>query len=294
MRRFILIIFVFTVFSALTNALTFPEKTNFVNDFTATLSQTTVEQLNTRLKNYEIETGNEIAIAIIKSTEGKPIAMYATELGNAWGVGKAKVDNGALLLIAKEDRELFIATGSQLEGALTDIEANDIVDYVITPRFKSGNFDEGVTLGIEGMIGAIKGESFTELRMEGAEKTSAQMNYGNIIFFLIFFVFPWLGAVLGRSKAIWPGAVIGGAGGGIGALLLSFALWGIIASAVGLTLLGLFFDWFVSKNYQKSIAKGGVLPWWIGGGRGGRGGFGGGFGGFGGGGFSGGGSGGSW
>jgi uncharacterized protein len=289
MRKLFAIFLTIFFFSSGVLAADFPEHTNFVNDATSTLSPAVVEELNAKLKNYEADTGTEIAVAVIDSTEGMPIAQYATKLGNEWGVGKAQTDNGALLVIAVSDRELFIAVGSQLEGALTDIEASEIIEEVITPRFKNGDYDEGVSLGIQGIIQGINGESFTNLRTETGGGSEADI--GGIIFFAIFFVFPWLAAILGRSKAIWPGAALGAVGGSVGGLILSFALWGIVAAALGLGVLGLIFDSIVSKNYQKA-GKGGHVAWWAGGGRGGFGG--GGFGGFGGGGFSGGGFGGKW
>lgn len=293
MKKILFGVLAFILSFEISFAIDFPEYQNFVNDYTATLAEKTVDGLNERLKNYEAETGTEIAVAMISSTEGVPIVQYATGLGNEWGVGKEEADNGVIFVIAKDDRELFIASGNQTEGALTDAEINQIVQKLITPRFQEGNFDEGVVAGVSGIISAISGESFSDLRMENGEET--EVDIGGIIFFAVFFVFPWLAAILGRSKRIWPGAVIGGVGGGVGALVLSFALWGIAAAVVGMGALGLFFDWSVSRNYQKAAKRGGNIAWWAGGGRGGSGGFGGGgFGGFGGGGFSGGGFGGKW
>jgi uncharacterized protein len=262
-----------------------------VTDTTDTLSLETVEALNLRLANYEMETGNEIAVAIISTTEDMPIAEYATEMGNYWRIGKKAVDNGAILLIALDDRKLFLAAGRQLEGALTDLESSQIIDEIISPRFKTGNFEDGISAGIDGIFSAIAGESFTELRTEETNENSAGGTI-NAIFIVIFFVFPWLAAILGRSKKIWPGGAIGALGGGIaGAIFLSGFL--ILGAAIALGALGLLFDFAVSRNYAAAKKSGRNVAWWAGGNRGGLGGKGG-FGGFGGGGFSGGGAGGSW
>ncbi|MFH0776287.1 MAG: TPM domain-containing protein [Patescibacteria group bacterium] len=289
MRKAFLAVLALLISGNLAWAVSFPDFENFVTDKTGTLSSEEQANLNQKLASYESETGTEIAVALIDSTGGEPIAQYATELGNKWGVGKAKVDNGALLVIAKSDHELFIATGSQLEGALTDLAAKEIIDEIITPRFKNNDFAGGIESGVDGMIAAIKGESFTDLRMDNSGSSE---NSTNIIFFLIFFIFPWLAAILGRSKKIWPGGAIGAVGGGIGGAFLFSGILGIIGAAVGLGLFGLWFDFIVSRNYAKA-GKRGRVAWWAGGGRGGFGG-GGGFGGFGGGGFSGGGAGGHW
>ncbi|MCF7846256.1 MAG: TPM domain-containing protein [Candidatus Peribacteraceae bacterium] len=291
MRKFIVGILALFLFGSPVVAATFPQFENFVTDTTDTLSSATIDELNIELASYEAETGTEIAVVLIDSTAGMPISQYATELGNAWGVGKAEADNGAILVVAVDDRELFIATGSQLEGAVTDIAARDIIDEVITPRFREGNFDEGVSAGIQGIFAAIAGESFTDLRIEGADSGSPE-GFINIFFVFAFFVLPWLAAILGRSKRIWPGGAIGAVGGGVGGAIFLSGILGIVGAAVGLGLFGLAFDALVSRNYAKA-GKRGHVAWWAGGGRGG--GFGGGgFGGFGGGGFSGGGFGGRW
>ena len=292
MQKFTLIFTACLIFCGTTFATVFPNFENFVTDTTATLSPKTVASLNAKLKNYEIETGTEIAIAIIETTGGMPIWQFATELGNQWGVGKTRTDNGAILVIAKLDRELFIATGSQLEGALTDLEAAKIIEEIITPRFRNEDFDNGISAGVDGIIAAIAGESFSNLQ---TESSTTKVNIFEIIFFAGFFIFPWLAAILGRSKKFWPGGALGAVGGGIGGLLLSFTAIGIAVTAVSCGIFGLIFDLAVSRNFAAAKKSGGRAAWWAGGGRSSRGNFGGGgFGGFGGGGFSGGGFGGKW
>ncbi len=290
MRKFLLGIFAICIFWNSASAANFPEFENFVTDTTGTLAKEMVAELNSKLAKFESETGTEIAIVIVESTDGMPIAQFATALGNEWGVGKSRVDNGAILLVAKSDRELFLATGSQLEGALTDIEAAQIVDEIISPRFANGDFDGGISAGVDGILAAVNGESFSDLRM-GNSNSSSPENFANAIFILIFFVFPWLAAIFGRSKRIWPGGVAGAVAGGVGGAVLLGGILGIVGAAVGLGLFGLIFDAAVSRNFARAGARGRVA-WWAGGGRGKFGG--GGFGGFGGGGFSGGGAGGSW
>ena len=226
----------------------------------------------------------------MNSTGGMPIAQFATELGNVWGVGKSDADNGAILVVAVADRELFLATGSQLEGAVTDIEAREIIDEIISPQFADGDFDGGISAGVDAIFAAVAGESFTDSRMENSDENVASV--ANFVFVILFFVLPWLAAILGRSKKIWPGGAIGAVAGGVGGAFFLPGILGIVGAAVGLGLFGLGFDAAVSRNYANA-GKRGRVAWWAGGGRGNFGG-GGGFGGFGGGGFSGGGFGGKW
>ena len=297
LKRLFTAAIIFFISTSLALSVVFPKYQNYVTDTSNLISSATEEKINLFLKSYEAETGTEIAVVTIPLIENLSPNEYATGLGNEWGVGKANVDNGAILLIETDDqpgkRDIYIATGSQLEGGLTDLESRDITEFVITPYFRNGEFDTGVLAGVEAMTLALAGESFTNLRSE-SNQSEGSTDLGGTIFFAIFFVFPWLGAILGRSKKIWPGGALGAMAGGFGGLIFSFALWGVIAATIGLGIFGFFFDWAVSRNYANAKKGSGHIAWWAGGGRGGRGGFGGGFGGFGGGGFSGGGGGSSW
>lgn len=275
--------------------IAFPTAVGFVTDTTATLSSETIAALNTKLAAYEKQTGTEIAVALIATTAGEPIAQYATKLGNAWGIGKKDAKNGVLLVIAQDDRELFIATGSQTEGYLTDVQSKNIIDTVIVPRFKNGDFDSGVAAGVDGIIAVLGGTELSSLRMDTGNGEQSG-DWIGIAVFMIFFGLPWLGAILGRSKSWWLGGVLGAGGGAVAGTLLVGAAWAVGLGAVALGIFGLLFDFVVSKNYEAAKKAGHNASWWAGGGGfGSGGGFGGGgFGGFGGGGFSGGGAGGRW
>ena len=274
-------------------AASFPTPTGYITDTTHTLKPSTITALTAELQSYEQQTGTELAVAMVSTTDSQPIAEYATALGNAWKIGKKGVDNGTLLVIAKDDHQLFLATGSQTEGALTDLTAKSIIDEVIVPRFKAGDYDAGITAGIDAEISALKGESFTNLR----QHTSSTHASGDTwLFFLLipFWILSWLASILGRSRAIWPGALIGAVAGLISSLLLTSILWEILIFTALSALFGLGFDYVVSRAYEHSQKSGTTPPWWIGGNWGSGGSGSGGFGGFGGGGFSGGGAGGSW
>ncbi len=268
MRKFFIGILALFIFWNLTNASEFPDFENFVTDTTSTLSSMTIENLNAKLANYEMETGNEVSIVLVDSTDGMPIEMYATDLGNEWGVGKANIDNGAILVVAVDDRELFLAVGNQLEGALTDIEAHGIVDEIIVPFFKNENFDDGILAGVDGIFAAIDSETFTDLRAEISNESLTEIS-SNLLFVFVFFVLPWLAAILGRSKKIWPGGAIGAVGGGALGLFFAIGLVGTILTAIGLGAFGLFFDFIVSKNYANAKKSGSRIAWWAGGNRGG-------------------------
>lgn len=250
--------------------------TGFVNDFAGVLSAEQKQQLEQKLSDFEKSTGNEISIAVIKSLDGDTVENFAVELFKDWGVGKEGKDNGALILVAVEDREMRIEVGYGLEGALTDAQSSWIVNNQMAPAFKNGNFYAGLNAASDKIISAIGGEVIPveESKMPVSDYFDI---FGGIVFFLIL-----LGSILGRSKSWWAGGIIGGIAGIIIGFIKGFLYFGIISLAV-LIPLGLLFDFIVSRTYSKSKSQGKVPPWWIGGAGFGGGGKSGGFGGFGGG-----------
>src|SRR5207244_8978379 len=102
--------------------------------------------------------GSQIAVLIVPTTQPETIEQYSIRVADAWKVGRKKIDDGALMVIAKNDRHLRIEVGYGLEGALTDVTTRRIIDEVITPKFKSGDFAGGVTAGVNRMIRVIDGE----------------------------------------------------------------------------------------------------------------------------------------
>lgn len=274
------------------SAITFPSPTGYVTDTTSLLTPEQKNTLEQKLENYEKETKTEIALLITDTTSPLEISQYATQIGNEWGVGKSNADNGIMIVTAMSDRKFWIATGNQTGGALTDAKSGSIYRNYIKPHFKEGNYYTGLSKGIDAIIAELAGEVFTGSTAPAPEGDSFSF-FG--IFFGIITGLIWLGSVLGRSKAIWPGAVIGGLGGFFLGLILALGLFELISLTAVLSILGLGFDALVSGEYQSAKSSGRSPRWWAGGG-----GFsggsssGGGFSGFGGGGFSGGGGGGSW
>jgi uncharacterized protein len=192
MRRFVLLLLALLLTPILAFAeIEIPPYVNFVTDTSGIISDSVEAGLNEKLKNYAAETGTEIAVLTVPLVpDGLFANEYATAVGNAWGVGKAKVDNGALLLIETDDvpgqREIYIATGSQLEGGLTDVEATDIVDYVIIPHFRDGDFDGGVSAGVDSIISALAGEVFDGAALGGSDPAGSDV--AGLIPMLVFLV----------------------------------------------------------------------------------------------------------
>lgn len=275
-----------------------PTGDDYIVDMADILTDGQETALNAKLADYEKNTSTEIGILTVRSIENDYIENFSLTVARSWGIGQKDRNNGALLVVSVDDRKLRIEVGTGLEGDLTDSRAGQIIRNRITPEFKKGDYNQGIASGIDGMILAINAApdphiSDTESDIPDASGLVVMAAY------LFLGILSWFGAMLGRSKRWWPGGMIGaGLGGGL-SVLISQRMSVILVSGFVLGSLGLLFDYFVSKNYQRAKSRGKAPSWWAGGGIGGSGdgGFGssgisGGFGG--GGGFSGGGSSGSW
>lgn len=127
----------------------FPKSVGYVNDFENIFTPKQRMKLDTIIKAYEIETSNEIAVVTIDSIAPyENIKDFATDLANAWGIGKAGKDNGLLILLSKSRREIQISTGFGTEKVLSDEICKNIIDQTIIPEFKHGNYYEGIEKGL--------------------------------------------------------------------------------------------------------------------------------------------------
>lgn len=273
--------------------------TNYVTDFANILSEETENQLNAKLQSFDTETSTQIFVATVNSLEGNDISEYAVELGREWKIGTTE-NNGLLILVAPNERKVWIATGYGLEGIYPDALTQQVIQNNILPRFKEGNYDQGVIAGVDASISIVKGETFDVTPADSGNLLQKLLKgiFSNIEFVFIFvFLFgQFLISTLASSKSWWLGGVIGAAAGVIIGVAFGFLFAGVIGIIL-LTISGLVLDYFVSKSgWGKRTGRNGN-NWIVWGGPGGSSsGFGGGssFGGGGGGSFGGGGSGGSW
>src|SRR3954470_2644234 len=135
-----------------------PPLTGRVVDNTATLSSSDIASLDQSLKDFEARKGSQVAVLIVPTTQPETIEQYSLRVAEAWKIGRKKIDDGAILVVAKDDRKLRIEVGYGLEGALTDVTSRRIIDEVITPKFRSGDFSGGIGAGVDRMMRVIDGE----------------------------------------------------------------------------------------------------------------------------------------
>ncbi len=135
-----------------------PKPAKLVVDYTNTLAPDQKEALENKLVLFDDSTSTQIAVVIIESTGIYDISDYAVALGRAWGIGNKDINNGVLLLVAKNDRKMWIATGYGLEGALPDATTKQIIENEIKPNFRENDFYRGLDEGTDAIIAATKGE----------------------------------------------------------------------------------------------------------------------------------------
>lgn len=252
-----------------------PPLTQRVTDLTATLDAQQIKTLEARLAAFEAKKGAQLAVLIVPTTQPETIEQFGIRVVEAWKLGRKKVDDGGLLLVAKDDRALRIEVGYGLEGVLNDATAHRIVDEIIVPRFKRGEFYPGIESGMAAMMQVIDGEPLPPPRRSAA---SGKYDIESLLFIgfgLVVVVGGMLRAMLGR----FPAAVLmGGALGGLA--------WLTVAPLLVALLVGLMAFVFVLLG-GGGRGFGGYGGGGFGGGSYGGGGFSGGGGGFGGGGASG-------
>jgi uncharacterized protein len=135
-----------------------PQLTGRVVDQTGTLSSGDIAALSQKLRDFETRKGSQVAVLIVPTTQPETIEQFSLRVAEAWKLGRKKVDDGAILVIAKNDRHLRIEVGYGLEGALTDVTSRRVIDEVITPKFREGDFAGGVSAGVDRIMRIIDGE----------------------------------------------------------------------------------------------------------------------------------------
>jgi uncharacterized protein len=135
-----------------------PQLVGRVVDQTGTLSPSNVDTLNQTIRAFEARKGSQVAVLIVPTTSPETIEQYSLRVAEAWKIGRKKIDDGVLLVIAKNDRKLRIEVGYGLEGALTDVTSKRIIDEIITPKFRSGDFAGGISAGVDRILRVVEGE----------------------------------------------------------------------------------------------------------------------------------------
>lgn len=265
-----------------------PPLTARVTDLTGTLSGEAVSRIETKLANFEASKGSQIAVLIVPTTAPEEIEQFGIRVAEAWKLGRKAVSDGAILIIAKDDRRARIEVGQGLEGAIPDAIASRIIAETVTPHFKLGDFDGGVEAGVDQMISVINGEPLPA----PDRKWEHHSGLGNLLPILLVVVFVASGVLRALFGRLFGSMATGGLAGGIAWLLSHLLPIGLGAGVVAFLFAMLAGSG--SRGWSAGRGWGGGFGGGLGGGFGGGGGGGGGGFSGGGGGFSGGGASGSW
>ena len=248
-----------------------PPLTARVTDLTGTLTTGQKSNIEQILQAFEASKGSQIAVLIVPTTEPEAVEQYSLRVVEQWKLGRKGVDDGALLLVAKNDRAMRIEVGYGLEGALPDAIAKRIIAETITPYFKSGDFYGGIQAGVAAMIKVIEGEPLPTPSATTEATAGSIEQLFPLAFLLAFFVAPVLRAMVGRL----PAALTAGA---IAGVIVWFVIGSLLIAAL-LAILMAFLALFAGINTGRGGLGGGMgRSGGFGGGgfRGGGGGFGGG------------------
>ena len=202
-------------------ALAFPALTGRVVDTAQMIDPVVREQLTQQLQALEQTSGDQIVVVTVPDLQGLPIEDYGYQLGRHWGIGQKGKDNGALLIVSRDERKLRIEVGYGLEGVLTDAQSWVIINQVIAPAFKTGNYSKGISDGVAAMLQVVGGDPLA-VPAHVADANFAKDNPAfSIGMFVLLLIVLWLcnrmglpvGAIL---LAILSSSGRGGGGGGGG------------------------------------------------------------------------------
>jgi len=187
--------------------LAVPALSQHVTDQTGTLNTEQKNSLEQTLRSFEETKGSQIAVLIVASTTPETIEQFSLRVAEQWKLGRKKIDDGAILVIAKNDRTLRIEVGYGLEGALNDATSKRIISETIIPQFKQDNYFGGISAGINQMIQVVNGEPLPAVKQKKALNDGGIKQYLPVLFIFTMAASGILRAIFGRL----PGAMITGA-----------------------------------------------------------------------------------
>jgi uncharacterized protein len=205
------------VLTTAASALEVPPLEGRVNDRAHLLSPRTEERLTATLEAYENKTGHQLAILTVPTLEGDPIEDFSIRVVEAWKLGRKGQDDGVLLLVAAKDKKMRIEVGYGLEGDLTDLEAGRIVNDIMAPLFRQGDFDGGILAAVGAILAQTGAEGLVPEQAAQPQRQSGHRRAGGSLPVILFVLTMLLVPMFGRRRWRRGGGIIffgGGFGGG--------------------------------------------------------------------------------
>jgi uncharacterized protein len=192
-----------------------PDLSRRVTDLTATLNVEQASALESKLAAFEAKKGSQIAVLILPSTQPESIEAFGIRVAEAWKIGRKNIDDGVILIVAKEDRKLRMEVGRGLEGAIPDAIAKRVLAETIKPHFKSDDYVGGIDAGVTQVMSLIDGETLPAPSAENADSSDGFDTFLIILFFSCVVLDMIFSALFGN---------------GLGTVLASFTIGGISAA----------------------------------------------------------------
>jgi len=190
-----------------------PPPAAYFNDYAGAVSPGTAVQLNQTLENFERQSSDQILVAIFpKMQSDSSVEDYTVRVARSWQAGQKDKNNGAVLFVFVQDHKLFLQTGYGLEGVLPDALCKRIIDEQITPRFKAGDFDGGLTAGVQSIIAAVKGEYKGNGATVADRGSRSGGSGGSSVVFVIIFILVFVVALSRGSGMFLPWLLLSGSG----------------------------------------------------------------------------------
>ena len=215
-----------------------PPLTARVMDQTGTLTAAQRQALDDKLAAFERERGSQVVVLMVPTTQPEDITDFTQHLGDTWKIGRRGVGDGVLLVVAKDDRRMRIATAKAVEGALPDLLARRIIDQAIAPQFRQGDYAAGLNAGADMIVAALRGENLPLPEQPGSLSDEEGMWVDLLVFLGI--AVPLIGAVLRRIMGSRLGSVVAGGAVGFIAWNITGLLWIGVAAGLFAVLMSLF------------------------------------------------------
>ncbi|HLD36263.1 MAG TPA: TPM domain-containing protein [Planctomycetota bacterium] len=225
MRKLILAIVLIILSGLWLPALEVPASKGYVSDYAGLLTSAEAQTLDQKLRAYDQQTTNQVVVLIVKSLGGESIESFGIKVAGKWKPGQKGKDNGVIFIVAKEDRATRIEVGYGLEWVLTDAECALILNKIVTPRFKNGNYYEGVNEAIEAIFKSVSENFSANVSIAAGNNTKGNQSKNEensvallivILMVLIPFIIIWKThpSVRGKHSGWWSGGGARSTGGG--------------------------------------------------------------------------------
>ena len=214
-----------------------PELRTHVTDLTGTLPDGDKAALERKLADWEMKRGAQFAVLVVPTTKPDGIDEYSQRVTDQWRLGRKGVDDGVLLLVARDDKKLRIQVGKGFEGSLTDVTAKRIIEEVIVPLFRKGDFVGGINAGVDRVIGVVAGEALPPPKAQSSARSQASSwhieDWIGFVLFAGLGLFWFLASALNRMFGRVGGSLVGGAiAGGVAWFVTSIIAVGLGAGVI--------------------------------------------------------------